>query len=200
MLRAVSSSNRRSLREAALVRRGGLAEEDCRRCSEKVQATALQLDEYRHANIVALYSPVQNEVDTSSILTHAIDSGRRVYYPKPSLAQSYSFAQIGSSAELVRAGPYGVLEPAGGELLSPSDHDRVIVFIPGLLFDRWGNRLGRGAGWYDRALQGLSGRGVYVGLAYEFQLVEALSVQSWDQRVHIIITENNRIECERDGH
>jgi 5-formyltetrahydrofolate cyclo-ligase len=197
MLRAVSLDNRRSLREAVLARRRDLPEADCRRCSEQIQATALQLEEYRKANIVALYSPVQNEVDTSVILTDAINSGKRVYYPKLSFAQSCSFAQIRSSAELV-GGPYGVLEPAGSERLLPTDSDRVIVFIPGLLFDRRGNRLGRGGGWYDRALEGLVGRGVYVGLAYDFQLVKTLSVKSWDQRVHIIITENNRIDCECD--
>jgi 5-formyltetrahydrofolate cyclo-ligase len=94
-------------------------------------------------------------------------------------------------------GPHGILEPVGHEVLARGGGDDLIVFLPGLLFDRQGNRLGRGGGWYDRTLHELGDWGCFVGLAYEFQLVDALPAQGWDQRVHVIITENNQIECGR---
>jgi 5-formyltetrahydrofolate cyclo-ligase len=109
------------------------------------------------------------------------------------------FARISSAAELVK-GRYGILEPAGTDALVPADGDSLIVFIPGLLFDRHGNRLGRGGGWYDRVLNGLGNRGFFVGLAYEFQLVDDMPAESWDQRVNLIITEKNQIDCGRAPH
>jgi 5-formyltetrahydrofolate cyclo-ligase len=53
----------------------------------------------------------------------------------------------------------------------------------------------RGGGWYDRVLSGLGNRGFFVGLAYECQLVDDLPAESWDQKVHLLITEKNQIDC-----
>jgi 5-formyltetrahydrofolate cyclo-ligase len=80
--------------------------------------------------------------------------------------------------------------------LSAADEIGLVAFIPGVLFDHCGNRLGRGGGWYDRALARLSGRGgVFIGLAYEFQVMEKLAAEKWDRQVHMIITEKRVIDC-----
>jgi len=199
MRRAVLEQSRQGLRDAARVRRRTLAPGDCLSWSGSIQLTVLKLVEYRSARAVALYSPVENEVDTSSILRDALKLGKKVFYPKLSSAGTGDFARISSAAELV-TGRYGILEPAGSEALTPADGDSLIVFIPGLLFDRHGNRLGRGGGWYDRVLNELGNRGFFVGLAYEFQLVDDLPAEIWDQRVHLLITEKNQIDCGRAPH
>lgn len=196
MRRSVLAESRQSLRDGALVRRRDLAPVDCLSWSDSIQLTALKLVEYRRARAVALYSPVQNEVDTSTILGDALRLGKQVFYPKLSMAGDTGFARIRSSAELA-VGRYGIREPVGNEVLTPADGEGLIVFIPGLLFDRQGHRLGRGGGWYDRVLNGLGNRGFFVGLAYEIQLVDDLPTESWDQRVHFIITEKNQLDCGR---
>ena len=61
---------------------------------------------------MALYSPIQNEVDTAAILSDALKWGKKVFYPKLSAAGMAGFARIGSAAELVE-GRYGILEPCG---------------------------------------------------------------------------------------
>jgi len=194
MRRSVSENSRQSLRYGALVRRRALAQIDCFSWSDSIQLTALNLVEYRSAGAVALYSPVHNEVDTSVIVSDALRLGKKVFYPKLSMVGGMGFARIHSSAEL-EVGRYGILEPVGNEVLAPAEGEGLIVFIPGLLFDRQGHRLGRGGGWYDRVLTGLGNRGFFVGLAYDIQLVDNLPAESWDQRVHFIITEKNRIDC-----
>jgi 5-formyltetrahydrofolate cyclo-ligase len=70
-----------------------------------------------------------------------------------------------------------------------------MVFIPGLAFDLEGNRLGRGRGFFDRFLKRLGERVPYVALAYDFQIMEGLPVEKWDERVHHIITEKRIIDC-----
>jgi 5-formyltetrahydrofolate cyclo-ligase len=199
MRRAVSEIHRRSLRAAVAGRRRALAQVDCCLWSGSIQAAAIDVVAYRNAHAVVLYSPVQNEVDTAAILSHALGSNKRVFYPKLSIERATGFARIRSRSELV-PGPHGILEPAGHELLAPVAGEKLIVFLPGLLFDRQGNRLGRGGGWYDRALRELDNRGFYVGLAYEFQLVDSLPAECWDQRVHLIITEKSRVDCGRAPH
>jgi 5-formyltetrahydrofolate cyclo-ligase len=70
----------------------------------------------------------------------------------------------------------------------------MVVFVPGVAFDVRGNRLGRGKGWYDRLLE-KSGRATFVALAYDFQIVDAVPSEDWDQRVHYLITERRIIDC-----
>ncbi|HYA27573.1 MAG TPA: 5-formyltetrahydrofolate cyclo-ligase [Acidobacteriota bacterium] len=188
--------SRVKLRSVALSQRRMLAPADRFAWSQAIQARALDLPEYCGAGAVALYSPVQNEVDTQGILDNALASGKKVFYPKLSTDNSPGFYRIYSQNELV-AGRSGFLEPAGVESISPADYDNLLVFVPGVAFDRCGNRLGWGGGWYDRVLSDLGKCGVFVGLAYECQLVEHLAKEMWDQRVHFIITENHLIDCRR---
>ena len=191
--------NRDRLRQAALSQRGALAPTDWLAWSRSIQSRAKEFPYYRAARAVGLYSPVQNEVDTSAILQHALTSNKKVFYPKLSLAGSAGLARINAAAELV-VGRHDILEPAGADFITPGDCDSLVIFIPGLLFDRRGNRLGRGGGWYDRVLGELGNDGIFVGLAYEFQLVEKLPAESWDRRVHFIITEKNQIDCGMTPH
>jgi len=69
------------------------------------------------------------------------------------------------------------------------------VFVPGVAFDRAGNRLGRGTGWYDRFLAGLDACVPRIALAYEFQLLEEVPVEQGDLPVHTVVTENRVIAC-----
>jgi 5-formyltetrahydrofolate cyclo-ligase len=183
-----------ALRAAMASRRNSLSKAESFRCGQFVQANALQLPFYIAASAVALYSPIQNEVDTNDILQHALAGRREVYYPKIGRKRSIELFQIGSPAEL-RAGHFGILEPTGLTPLSDTDDRRLVVFVPGLAFDVRGNRLGRGKGWYDRLLARLSVEAISVALAYEFQVVDEVPTESWDQKVRYIITEQRIIEC-----
>ncbi|HME62447.1 MAG TPA: 5-formyltetrahydrofolate cyclo-ligase, partial [Candidatus Binatia bacterium] len=104
------------------------------------------------------------------------------------------FVRVFSIADLV-AGPRGAAEPAGDVPLGDADCQDLMVIVPGVLFDDRGNRLGRGGGWYDRALQRLNDKGIFVGLAYEFQVVASVPAELWDQKVHYVITESRVIDC-----
>lgn len=75
---------------------------------------------------------------------------------------------------------------AAGELAYPA-----VVIVPGVGFDRTGMRLGRGAGFYDRALAELRAAGPVhaIGLAFECQIAACLPSDSWDQRVDLVASE-----------
>ncbi len=65
-----------------------------------------------------------------------------------------------------------------------------VLLIPGLLFDRHMNRLGRGAGYYDRYLETF--KGIKIGVCFEEQLVDELKVDKNDIKVDLIITEKDK--------
>jgi len=193
---AVMEENRSELRRRALSRRGSLSPANCREWSRLIQLYALTLPQYLAADSVALYSAVQNEVETGLIRDHALSAGKDVYYPKLGAADESVFVRISSAADF-SPGRFGLAEPTGTNCLAAAGCGRLVVFVPGVLFDPNGHRLGRGGGWYDRALLGLADRGIFIGLAYEIQIIDRMPVESWDQRVHFVITENRVIDCGR---
>ena len=80
------------------------------------------------------------------------------------------------------------MEPAAGRVLGPGQLDLVIV--PGVAFDRDGNRVGYGGGFYDRLLPRLRPGVPAVGLAFGLQVVARVVSGGTDRRVHAIVTED----------
>jgi 5-formyltetrahydrofolate cyclo-ligase len=60
-----------------------------------------------------------------------------------------------------------------------------LLVVPALAFDRAGNRLGRGGGFFDRVLAKFTG--VSVGLAFDFQMLEKIPTEDFDQKVTKIL-------------
>lgn len=185
---------RNGLRRVMLKRRSALSPATCLLWSRSIQAKVLEFPQYLAARSVVLYCATGKEVETRAIIAHALRHNKKVFCPKLSDERAPFFVQIFSEADLV-PGPLGVAEPSGETCLSRTESETSMVIIPGVLFDHRGNRLGRGGGWYDRALSWFDNRGVFAGLAYEFQVVDRVPIRSWDEKVHYVITENRVIDC-----
>jgi 5-formyltetrahydrofolate cyclo-ligase len=98
------------------------------------------------------------------------------------------FAPVASLGEL-RPGRYGVEEPPverPAEAVAAED----LVLVPGVAFDRNGNRLGRGGGHYDRTFPPGQPGPLLFGVAYALQVVSAVPHAPSDRRVDAIVTEN----------
>lgn len=72
-----------------------------------------------------------------------------------------------------------------------------LVLVPGLAFDRKGNRLGFGKGFYDRVLPHLKKSCLVVGLGYSFQLVDQVPVGTHDAPVKFVLCENGFFPCSK---
>ena len=191
---ASTQEAKQALRSAGLARRAALAEADCQLLSRAIQARALQLHCYLACHSVALYSAIQNEVGTDDLLAHALQSGKKVFYPRVGEDDSAGLFRVLAADEL-RAGRYGILEPADSTRLAEAEFEALTIFVPGVAFDMFGNRLGRGQGWYDRLLERARERATIVALAYEFQIVDAVPAGPGDQKVNYVITERRVVDC-----
>jgi 5-formyltetrahydrofolate cyclo-ligase len=191
---AVLEESKGDLRRAMLSRRKSHAPANCYLWSRRIQSQALRLPQYLAAKAVALYSPIENEVDTAAILADALERKKQILYPRIGDEDRPRFFEISSPLELC-PGRFGILEPTGANYVSLTLLENLIIFVPGVAFDRRGHRLGRGVGWYDRLLKNLTNQALFVGLAYEFQLVEQVATAKWDQDVHYVITEKQVIDC-----
>ena len=182
-----------SLRAAALAQRSLLSRSESLARSRLIQARVLQFPPYLLSRSVALYNPIQNEVETGAIRDHALVTGKNVFFPRFGPEDSLELIKIGSATEF-SPGRFGILEPTGEGRLAGRDREELVVFVPGVAFDLRGNRLGRGKGWYDRLIKEL-GEATLVAIAYDFQIVDEVPAEEWDQRVHYVITETSVVDC-----
>lgn len=86
-------------------------------------------------------------------------------------------------------GSFHIEEPTGEDLVDPSQIEMMV--IPGVAFDRRGNRMGRGKGFYDRLLQ--TAKATKIGVGYEFQLMDEIPVEEHDVPMDIVITQSGTI-------
>jgi 5-formyltetrahydrofolate cyclo-ligase len=182
-----------SLRAAALTQRSLLPHSESLARSRLIQARVRQFPPYLRCRSVALYSPIQNEVETGEIRDHALAAGKNVFFPRLGSKDSLELIQVDAATDF-SLGRFGILEPTGEKRLAGRGQQELVVFVPGVAFDLHGNRLGRGKGWYDRVIKELDGA-ILVALAYDFQIVDEVPAEEWDQRVHYVITERSVVDC-----
>jgi 5-formyltetrahydrofolate cyclo-ligase len=146
----------------------------------------------RSGRTAALYCALPGEVPTERIRHAYLAAGARLYYPRVTERRTLAFYphREGDGWE---PGPYGISEPSIPAGVEPRLSGWDIIVVPGLAFDRGGNRLGRGFGYYDRFLGGLSESVPRVGLAWASQRIPEVPVDAWDVPVHALVTEEGVI-------
>lgn len=97
--------------------------------------------------------------------------------------------------DLLAMGRFSILEPttplAGPDALSTAD----LIVCPALAANTSGDRLGRGGGWYDRALQRANPQAQLWALLNDDEVLEAIPTLDWDRRVGAIATPTRFVEC-----
>lgn len=152
----------------------------------------LALPEFDRASVVMIYLPLPGELDVTPIALRGWQEQKVIAAPKTSWDDRHIIPlEIRSLETGLVTGNYGLREPADGEPIPLDMLDLVIV--PGLAFDRKGNRLGRGAGFYDRFLASSHLRAVTVGMAWREQIVEKVPVKKNDIPVHMLVTDEEAL-------
>ncbi|MFC7625555.1 5-formyltetrahydrofolate cyclo-ligase [Microlunatus sp. GCM10028923] len=97
--------------------------------------------------------------------------------------------------DALRTGRKSILEPTGEVLGAEAVREAEVIICPSLAADPAGQRLGRGAGWYDQALAELPGDAEVWTLINDDELLNELPAQDWDRPVRRIITQTRVIDC-----
>lgn len=140
--------------------------------------------EVRH---LATYAALPGEPDLGAL--HDACRGTSLVYPLVRAERGLSFHRVNDPNDLVE-GSYGIMEP------SPALHAELDVgdidgfLCPGLAFDLAGTRLGRGGGFYDRALEGARPDARRVGVGFAAQVAAALPRESHDIVMAYLATED----------
>jgi 5-formyltetrahydrofolate cyclo-ligase len=147
-------------------------------------------------NTVLMYVNQPEEVATVPIMLELLERRKTICVPAfDSKLKTYIASQVHDFENDLETGRFGILEPKSSALRPVSLSEVDVVFVPGLAFDRDGNRLGYGYGYFDNMCRKTTG--VKVGLAYHFQVVERIMPHSEDVAVDQVITEKGVIECRK---
>jgi 5-formyltetrahydrofolate cyclo-ligase len=152
-------------------------------------------EHYEH--LLAWTSFFPGEIDLSHFISQQLEK-RFVYLPRVQPDGSMTFISIDKDwVTSVEEGFYGIPEPSdqSGKTYELSSAGETVVIVPGLAFDREGNRLGRGKGVYDRFLgRNQMHEAMNVGVCWELQLVNKVPADSHDVRMDWICHERGYFE------
>ena len=140
---------------------------------------------------VASYLPFAQEADPTPLAEAAHAQGARLVLPHVTGKSAPMRMLVWRPGQPLCAGPMGLRQPHG----NADDAAPDIVLTPLLAFDRFGNRLGQGAGYYDRFFADLPAV-LRIGVAWSIQRVDQLPVDAWDIPLHAIVTEQGWIDAE----
>lgn len=168
-----------------------------RQVREQIIADKIQnLPIFRKASIIFFYASFRSEVGTLSFIDKTLKNGKRVILPVVIKEQSrLALYEIYSIHELV-PGYMKIPEPTQeGKSEFMLAHVDLII-IPGVAYDRKGNRIGYGGGYYDRLLADSKSTGIpIIAPAFVQQLVPSIPSELHDIKVDIIVTEQGVIYC-----
>lgn len=158
------------------------------------QVSALAIEP---GQIVSAYWPIRSELDVRPLVHALMQKGATMALPAVIDRETIVFRRYQQAQILVPAG-FGTMAP-------PEDAptvDPAVMLVPLAAFDITGNRIGYGAGHYDRAIAKLIARGRrprLIGMAFECQRIDAVPAEDHDIALDAVLTERGLQTCHSAG-
>jgi 5-formyltetrahydrofolate cyclo-ligase len=179
------------IRRDAVTRRDAIPPGERAQAAETIAARPFPL-EIVPGMIVSGFSPLKTEINPFPLMRRLAAAGAKLALPvvqgrgKPLIMRAFAFG------DALASGQWGIREPKPDAAEVAPD----ILLVPLLAFDRQGNRIGYGAGYYDMTIAALRAKkpAVAVGVAYAAQEIDAVPVTPRDARLDLVLTEREVID------
>ncbi|MEE9342981.1 MAG: 5-formyltetrahydrofolate cyclo-ligase [Gammaproteobacteria bacterium] len=189
-------SSRSSLRQGIRLKRRQLNTHERQLAAKQLTERLIRSPLFLNSQRIAAYLPVQGEIDPTPLIEKAWKMHKQIYLPvlSPIKKNTLWFVRYEPNSRMTK-NRLGIPEPVINHRHRIPTKALDIVLTPLVGFDKHGNRLGMGGGYYDRSFSFLASRRYYlkprlIGLAYEFQQVPELIKEAWDIPLDAIVTEN----------
>jgi len=185
-LRFLTGLTKQKIRSKILLRLEKQKKEDRNKKSFLIKEKLFKEPVFKKAKRVMFYIAFKGEVETKEMIREAQALGKIIAVPvcvknraslRPALLEDHAH---------LRKGPYGVSEPVVSRYIALKDLDLVVT--PGLAFDKNGNRLGRGKGYYDRFLKQIPKDTPSIGLAFRMQILPKVPTAPYDVSVTKVLS------------
>ena len=188
-MKSTQQTLRNQLRQQIRKTRANLTALQQQQAEDSITQQALALIEARNAQHIALYVSFDGEISTEKLIKTLWAQDKHVYLPvlHPFNPNHLLFLRYLPDTPMLK-NKFGIWEPKlNVQNVLPLD-ELDILFTPLVAFDKQGNRLGMGGGFYDRTLQNWQNVSfIPVGLAHQCQQVEQLPTEAWDVPLHRIL-------------
>jgi 5-formyltetrahydrofolate cyclo-ligase len=194
-------ATRQTLRRQMRWRRRRVARTERDACALRLAQVAVREPMVRNSRRIAVYLPVNGEMDPRPLMNYLCSLGKTLYLP---MLAGFSRRRLGFSAylpgdPLVR-NRYGIAEPSRLHARRIKTAALDLVLMPLVAFDATGHRLGMGGGYYDYTFAYINRRTRWrkprlMGLAYEFQRVPFIEPEPWDVNLDAVATERHVYHC-----
>ncbi len=178
-------TNKKELRQEIRNRKRQYSPSQLGELSLSVVSRLWQNSQLQAAHTILLYYSLPDEVDTHSLADKLLEKGKKVILPVVTGEGEMELREYTGKQDL-REGAFHIMEPIGRLFPEEKYGEIDLGVIPGMSFDRQGNRLGRGKGYYDRFLVKVP-QMHKIGLCFDFQKVEEIPISSTDIRMDEII-------------
>ena len=177
---------KKRLRELLAQKRRLLSKDEVAELSSKIVVAVEQMPCFQEAKTVLIYYPTHNEVDLLPLIKRYKKEKTFLF---PVVHRKSMTACPYEGNDKMHRGKFNIPEPTTPPYTGHID----MVLVPGVAFDKSGNRLGRGGGYYDRFIACLGRNTTLVGVGYDFQLVDKVPASRRDKKMQYIITPTNGV-------
>ncbi len=172
---------KQAIRNHKLIERMALDDRERQRLSAMVMENILPLVKKCNATKIAGYYPINGEVNILPLLKQLHVEGYEVSLPIIDQNNVLAF-RLWDTVSVIE-GKYGIMEPGGIFRMASPD----IILVPLVAFDKLCNRIGYGAGYYDKFFS--STKCKKIGIGYSFQEATSISTEAHDKKMDFIVTE-----------
>jgi 5-formyltetrahydrofolate cyclo-ligase len=146
---------------------------------------------------LGLYRALPDELDLVALEASLAAAGHSLHFPRVLDRKNgeMEFADLPMGTAGWEKGPYGIEQPLAQLRPVPPESLDLIV-VPGVAFGEKGERVGMGAGYFDRYLP-RAPRALRVALAFDLQLVAHVEQDAWDLPVDWLLTESRELRYPR---
>lgn len=188
--------DKKRIREEIIERRNFLSLETKREYDEIIFRELIDSDIYKKSKKIFIYISFGSEVDTKRFINHALNDNKEIYVPKTNKTTKEMLAIKINSLDNMDVDKWGILEPKSVDKNKIGESFDVVI-MPGVAFDRIGDRIGYGGGYYDKYISNTNLQCIKLALAYDLQIVNEFKSEQHDIKVDYIITNNEFIKIEK---
>lgn len=156
--------------------------------SESIMNKLRSLQAYNDSKLILVYVSFRSEVETHAFINQVLKEGKRIAVPLTISKDNRLLPCEIYSLDDLAPRTLGILEPDKNNIKEVNSKDIDLAVVPGLAFDSHGNRLGFGAGYYDRFLPSLRKDAITIGVCFDEQIVEQLPVEDFDVPLDAVLT------------
>ena len=182
--------NKDDIRHRIKARKTMLEKKKKNSAAEKVFSILEKTAAFMLADRILMYHSLPDELSTHKFIDRWA-SKKHFYLPR---VNGVNLDILPYDETRLSLGSFQIEEPTGDDTTDINDIELIIV--PAVAYDRQGNRVGRGKGYYDRLLTG--SKATKIGVGYDFQLIEeGIDTDPHDVRMDVVITESHHIVIRR---